>query len=155
MTKTVEPCIQSKQPLSRRYLKSFASGVAHMFMSSAGHYAWLAHHYGIARVTIDLLALKIEPAAFDIKRNRILAGMCHYSLLDSIKRLKPPAFVTSAHLAVEFGIKDYAINARGDEVVGRSTVTVILTDDRGKEWGVTNLTESMLAQGDGFGDPNR
>ena len=141
--------------LSRRYLKSFASGTAHMFACSANHYAWLAHHYSIARVTIDLLTLAIEQAEFDINRNRILAGMCRNSLLRSVQRLKPPAKLVAAQLVAEFGIHDYAINQRGSEVIGKSTITIILTDDRGKEWIATDVTEQMLAQGDGFGDPNR
>lgn len=143
------------QLLGRRYLKSFASGIAHMFASSATHYAWLAHHYGCSRVIIDLLTLEIEPAEFNIKRNQILAEMCRNSLLRSIRRLKPPVFVASARLIAEFGIQDYAINERGSESIGRSTTTVILTDDRGKEWAAVNCFDRMLAQGSGFGDPNR
>jgi hypothetical protein len=152
---SVRANIPSDRLLGRRYLKSFASGTAHMFASSATHYAWLAHHYGCSRVTIDLLTLEIEPAEFNIKRNQILAEMCRNSLLRSIRRLKPPAVVTSAHLIAEFGIQDYAINERGSESIGRSTTTVILTDDRGKEWAAVNCFDRMLAQGDGFGDPNR
>lgn len=143
-----------KRNLSRRHLKSFASGTAHMFASSAVHYAWLAHHYGIAQVTIDLLALTIEPAEFNIQRNRILAGHCRDSLLRSIKRLKPPAALSSAILVAEFGIHDYTA-VEDVERIGTSTFTVILTDDRGKEWKCDSVWEQMLAQGDGFGDPNR
>ncbi len=147
--------IQPERWLGRRYLKSFASGTAHMFASSATHYAWLAHHYGCPRVTIDLLTLEIEPAEFNIKRNRILADMCRNSLLRSIRRLKPPAFVTSARLIAEFAIQDYAVNEHGSEFIGRSITTVILTDDRGKEWAAMHCFDRMLAQGEGFGDPNR
>ncbi len=140
--------------LTRRYLKSFAGGTAHMFASSAVHYAWQAHHYGIARVTIDLLALTIEPAEFDIRRNRILAGHCRDSLLRSIERLKPPATLTSAILVAEFGINDYTA-VEDVERIGTSTFTVILTDDRGKEWQGEIVLDKVLATGDGFGDPNR
>jgi len=31
----------------------------------------------------------------------------------------------------------------------------INTSGRGREWGATDVTEPMLAQGNGFGDPNR
>ncbi len=150
----MEPVIQFAQLLGRRHLKSFASGIAHMFASSAVHYAWLAHHYGCPRVTIDLLTLEIEPAEFNINRNRILAGMCRNSLLKSIKRLKPPACVTSANLVAEFGIQDYVLT-NGIEWIGRTLFTVTLTDDRGREWAVVNCLNKMLTQGGGFGDPNR
>lgn len=155
MHEILQATIQPERLLGRRYLKSFASGIAFMFASSATHYAWLAHHYGCSRVTIDLLTLTIEPAEFNIKRNRILAGMCRDSLLRSIRRLKQPAFVASAHLIAEFGIQGYAINEQGSEFIGRSITTVTLTDDRGKEWAAVNCFDRMLAQGDGFGDPNR
>uniref|UniRef100_A0A831XM64 Uncharacterized protein n=1 Tax=Geobacter metallireducens TaxID=28232 RepID=A0A831XM64_GEOME len=39
--------------LGRHQLKSFASGTAHLFASSAAHYAWLTHHYGIARSRLN------------------------------------------------------------------------------------------------------
>ncbi len=155
MHEILQATIQPERLLGRRYLKSFASGIAYMFASSATHYAWLAHHYGCSRVTIDLLTLAIEPAEFNIKRNQILAEMCRNSLMQSVKRLKPPACVASACLIAEFGIQDYALNEQGSESIGRSTTTVTLTDDRGKEWAAVNCFDRMLAQGDGFGDPNR
>lgn len=95
------------QNLGRRYLKSFACGTAHMFSCSSNHYAWLARHYNISRVTIDLLNQTIEPVEFDIKRNRMLAEYCRNSLLRSINRLKPPSSITSAMLIAEFGIQDH------------------------------------------------
>ena len=125
-----------------------------MFACSANHYAWLAHHYGIARVTIDLLALKVAPEEFDIRRNRILAGQCRESLLRNFERLKPPAAVTSAVLIADFGIQDYLSDVQC-EWAGTSTFSVVLTDDRGKEWRGEVIWERVLAQGDGFGDPNR
>ena len=140
--------------LNRRYLKCFAGGIAHKFSCSASHYAWLAHHYGISRITIDLLNLTIEPAEFDIRRNRILAGMCRDNLLRNFRDLMPPASVVSAVLIVDFGIRDYARN-ESSEWLGKSTFTVILTDDRGKIWQGENISGHVLAQGDGFGDPNR
>lgn len=143
-----------REQLSRRYLKTFACGTAHKFASSAVHYAWLAHHYGIARVTIDLLALTIEPPEFNIRRNRILAGQCRDSLLCNAKRLKPPGAVTAATLAAEFGIHEHGVDDHF-EWIGPSTFTVILTDDRGKEWRGKITLDRVLAQGDGVGDPNR
>ena len=70
-----------QKKLGRKHIKSFASGIAHMFACSAQHYAWLAYHHRLPTVTFDLLELRIEPAAFDIERNRILAGMCQRTLL--------------------------------------------------------------------------
>ncbi len=140
--------------LSRRYLKSFAFGTAHKFATSAAHYAWLAHHYGITRITIDLLAPSIEPAEFDIRRNRILASHCRDSLLRNVKRLKPPGAVTAATLIAEFGIHEYGVDDRF-EWIGPSTFTVVLTDDRGKEWRGEIMLGKVSAEGDGYGDPNR
>lgn len=62
-----------QKKLGRKHIKSFASGIAHMFACSAQHYAWLAYQHRLLTVTIDLLELRIEPAEFDIERNRILA----------------------------------------------------------------------------------
>lgn len=45
MHEILQATIQPERLLGRRYLKSFASGIAFMFASSATHYAWLAHHY--------------------------------------------------------------------------------------------------------------
>ncbi len=139
----------------RRFLKSFACGTAHMFTCSMSHYAWLAHHYGVSRITIDLLTLTISPAGFDIKRNRILAGMCRGSLLHNFRNLKPPGAVTSAVLVADFGIHEHAVDERGSEWLGKSVIAVTLTDDRGKAWRGERHLDRVLAQGDGFGDPNR
>jgi hypothetical protein len=140
--------------LSRRYLKCFACGIAHKFACSVSHYAWLAHHYGISRITIDLLNLTITPAEFDIRRNRNLAEMCRDNLLRNFRDLKPPASVASAVLIADFGIQNYARNEHS-EWLGKSVFTVILTDDRGKDWRAENHSDHVLAQGGGFGDPNR
>lgn len=140
--------------LGRRHLKCFASGTAHMFSCSAVHYAWLAHHYGIRRVTIDLLTLTIEPTEFNIKRNRILAEMCRASLLRNLAKLTPPATCTSALLVADFGIEDHSVRGRS-EWIGKTTFSVSLVDDRGKEWCCRLVSETFLAQGDGFGDPDR
>lgn len=145
----------AEQKFSRNYLKSFANGVAHMFFSSAEHYAWLAHHYGIPRVTIDLLNLVIEPTEFDIRRNRILAGMCRDSLLRNAKRLTPPGAMVAARLVADFGIYEHEVDECGWESIGASTITVIVTDDRGKEWHGSLTVETMGVSGSGFGDPNR
>jgi hypothetical protein len=130
--------------LGRKYIKSFAGGIAHMFACSAEHYAWLAYHHQIPTVTIDLLALRIEPAEFDIERNRILAGMCHRTLLRNTEQLAPPGAVVSAVLSAHFGIDDYAKDGRFASI-GRSVFSTILTDDRGKEWRVDHVLERMLA----------
>jgi hypothetical protein len=131
--------------LGRKHIKSFASGIAHMFACSAQHYAWLAYQHHMPTVTIDLLALRIEPAEFDIERSRILAGMCQRTLLRNAGQLAPPSAVVSAILSAHFGIDDYAEDARAASV-GRSVFTAILTDDRGKEWRVDHAEERVLIQ---------
>jgi hypothetical protein len=82
--------------LGRKHIKSFASGIAHMFSCSAQHYAWLAYQHRLPTVTIDLLDLRIEPSEFDIERNRILAGMCQRTLLRNAEQLH--------HLALWYGV---------------------------------------------------
>ena len=134
-----------QKKLGRKHIKSFASGIAHMFACSAQHYAWLAYHHRLPTVTIDLLELRIEPADFDIERNRILAGMCQRTLLRNAEQLAPPGTVVTAVLSAHFGIDDYSEDARSASI-GRSIFTVILTDDRGKEWRVDHAEERMLIQ---------
>lgn len=129
---------------SRRDLKTYASGIAHKFSCSAQHYAWLAHHYGISRVNIDLFTLSINPPEFDIERNRILAEQCRENLLYLLKSLTTPASVNSALLFAEFGFHDYSKNGRFVATVGESTFSVILTDDRGKEWVGVQKDERIL-----------
>lgn len=132
--------------LGRKHIKSFASGIAHMFACSAQHYAWLAYQHRLPTVTIELLELRIEPAEFDIERNRILAGMCQRTLLRNAGQLAPPGAVASAVLFAHFpGIEDYSEDGRSASI-GRSVFTVILTDDRGKEWRVDHTEERMLIQ---------
>ncbi|MDO4557705.1 MAG: hypothetical protein Q4C47_01930 [Planctomycetia bacterium] len=131
--------------LGRKYIKSFASGIAHMFSCSAQHYAWLAYQHRLPTVTIDLLELRIEPAEFDIERNRILAGMCQRTLIRNAGQLAPPGAVVTASLSAHFGIDDYSEDSRSASI-GRSIFTVILTDDRGKEWRVNHAEERMLIQ---------
>ena len=152
MTTSSEICSPT---LNRRYLKCFACGIAHKFSCSANHYAWLARHYGISRITIDLLNLTIEPVEFDIPRNQILAGMCRDNLLHNVRDLKPPASVVSAVLIADFDIQDYGVGQSGFEYIGESTFTVLLTDDQEKCWRGERTLDQVLADGDGFGDPNR
>ena len=57
-----------QKKLGRKHIKSFASGIAHMFACSAQHYAWLAYQHRLPTVTIDLLELRIEPAEFEVRR---------------------------------------------------------------------------------------
>lgn len=116
-----------------------------MFACSAEHYGWLANQHRMPTVTIDLLELRIEPAEFDIERNRILAGMCQRTLLRNAGQLAPPGAVTSAFLSAHFGIDDYSENGRYGKI-GRSVFSVILTDDRGKEWRVDLAVARMLIQ---------
>ncbi|MDR2548967.1 MAG: hypothetical protein LBD10_01990 [Desulfobulbus sp.] len=132
-----------QKKLGRKYIKSFASGIAHMFACSAHHYAWLAYQHRLPTVTIDLLELQIGPAEFDIERNRILAGMCQSTLLRNAGQLAPPATIVSAMLSAHFGIDDYSENGRF-AWIGNSVFTVILTDDRGKEWRVDLEEEKIL-----------
>ena len=132
-----------QKKLGRKYIKSFASGIAHMFACSAQHYAWLAYQHQMPSLTIDLLELKIEPAEFDIERNRILAGMCQKSLLRNAGLLTPPATIVSAMLSAHFDIDDYSEDGRF-ATIGNSVFTVILTDDRGKNWRIDLEEERML-----------
>jgi hypothetical protein len=134
-----------QKKMGRKHIKSFASGIAHMFACSAQHYAWLAYQHRLPTATIDLLELRIEPSEFDIERNRILAGMCQRTLLRNAGQLAPPGVVVSAVLFAHFGIDDYSENGRSASI-GRSVFTVILTDDRGKEWRVDHAEERMLIQ---------
>jgi len=131
---------------SRRDLKTFACGIANKFAYSAQHYAWLAHHHGIQQVTIDLLSLHIEPAEFDIERNRILAGQCRENLLYLLNRWHQSTIVSTAILMANFGINDYREDALCP-CIGKSTFTVILTDDCGKKWIGEHRDEHVLAQG--------
>lgn len=94
---------------------------------------WLTYQHQMPSVTIDLLELRIEPAEFDIERNRILAEMCRRTLLRNAGQLAPPGAVASAVLFAHFGIDDYSEDGRSASI-GRSIFTVILTDDRGKKW---------------------
>ncbi|WP_029894968.1 hypothetical protein [Desulfohalovibrio reitneri] len=134
-----------QRKLGRKHIKSFASGIAHMFACSAQHYAWLAYQHRLPTVAIDLLDLRIEPSEFDIERNRILAGMCQRTLLRNAGQLAPPGAVVTAVLSAHFGIDDYSEDGRSTSI-GRSIFTVILTDDRGKEWRVDHAEERMLIQ---------
>jgi hypothetical protein len=131
--------------LGRKHIKSFASGIAHMFSCSAQHYAWLAYQHRLPTVTIDLLDLRIEPSEFDIERNRILAGMCQRTLFRNFEQLAPPGAAVSAVLFAHFGIDDYSEDGRSASI-GRSVFTAILTDDRGKEWRVDHAEERVLIQ---------
>lgn len=137
------PC--SSQCLGRKHIKSFAGGLAHMFACSGQHYAWLAYRHKISEVTIDLLGLRIEPAAFDSERNRILAGMCQQTLRRNVERLLSPGALVSAVLSASFGIEDLQDDGRSASI-GRSVFTAALTDDRGKEWRVDHVEERMLIQ---------
>lgn len=132
---------------SRRDLKTFACGIAHKFACSAQHYAWLAHHHGIRQVTIDLLSLRIEPAEFNIERNRILAGQCRENLLYLLDRWHQSSIVPTAVLNAEFGIDDYSEDGRLCPCIGESIFTVILTDDCGKKWIGVHRDDHVLAQG--------
>lgn len=134
-----------QKKLGRKHIKSFASGIAHMFACSAQHYAWLAYQYRLPTVTIDLMELRIEPAEFDIERNRILAGICQRTLLRNAGQLAPPGAVVTASLSAHFGIDDYSEGGRSASI-GRSVFTVNLTDDRGNEWCVDHAEERMLIQ---------
>jgi len=142
---TVETPFGQKK-LGRKYIKSFASGIAHMFACSAHHYAWLAHQHQMPSVTIDLLELRIGPAEFDIEKNRILARMCQRTLLRNAGQLAPPATIVSAMLSAHFGIDDYTEEGRS-AWIGNSVFTVILTDDRSKEWRVDLKEEKILVDG--------
>ena len=119
--------------LCRRNLKGFACNIAHQFSCSAYHYAWMAYRYNIPVVTIDLLSLRINPPEFDIRRNRILAGMLQTTLLRNIQLLRHPESVVAAILTSNLVMDDDGIE--GQNPKPREMIyTVTLTDDRGKEW---------------------
>lgn len=126
-----------------KHPKGYAGGITQMFAHSAEHYAWLAYNYQKPVVTIDLLTLRIEPPEFDIERNRILAEHCRHTLLRNLKTLAPPGSVIAAVLRASFGIDGYQVAGR-HTTLGESIFTVILTDDRGKEWRGEHREERML-----------
>ncbi|MCW5827850.1 MAG: hypothetical protein KIT79_00910 [Deltaproteobacteria bacterium] len=131
------------RPLGRRYLKSFAGGIADKLSASAEHYAYLAWEHRVQRVTIDLLSLTIDPPEFDIPRNRNLAWMCQESLLSSVHQLFPPAKVVKAALTADFDIVLPWPDSPGGHL-GPSVFTVIMTDERGKEWRGENRRKDTL-----------
>jgi hypothetical protein len=137
---------ETSKKISRRDLKSFASGTINMFASSAQHYAWLAHYHGIDHLEIDLFTLLIKPEQFDIERNRVLAGYCRNSLMRNIARLTAPAAVTSARLIADFGINDFKEGEHGNASIGKTVYSLVLTDDRGKNWTATITDLRVLAQ---------
>jgi len=131
---------------SRRELTGIARSMADKFSVSLQHYAWLARKHGIKTVSIDLMAPRISPEPFDNERNRILADMCRENLNELLQRLPPPAKVMSADLTADFTIQGAADGEQSGEM-GPTTVTVVLTDERGKKWLGVNRTETTLAQG--------
>lgn len=145
---TASPRQGSPQRLfkSRRELTGIARSIADKFSTSLQHYAWLAHHHGIETVTIDLLAPRISPEPFDIERNRILADMCRKNLNELLQRFPPPAKVVSAELTADFTIQGSA-DGKQSEAMGPTTVTVFLTDERGRKWLGVNTTKTTIAQG--------
>ncbi|MDD5100315.1 MAG: hypothetical protein PHP66_05130 [Syntrophales bacterium] len=144
-----QPAAAEREPTgpffkSRRELTGVARSIAHKFAFSLEHYAWLARHRGIPAVTMDLLQPQITPAPFDIERNRILANLCRQNLNELLKRLRPPAQVRSALLTAEFTLPD-RLTDDSEDAMGRTTVTVVLTDEQGKEWAGTHVLERTLA----------
>ncbi len=131
---------------SRRELTGIARSIADKFSSSLQHYAWLARQHGINTVSVDLLTPRIFPEPFDIERNRILAAMCRQNLDELLKRLPPPAKVRSAELTAEFAIQD-SLDGQQGRTIGPTKVTVLLTDERGKNWLGVKVTERTLDQG--------
>jgi hypothetical protein len=117
----------------RRSLKGFAYDIAHQFSYSAEHYAWMAYHYSIPVVTIDLLTLQINPPEFDIARNRNVAGMLQTTLLRNSTLLKNPGAVVAAILTANLLMDDNGVEGRNPKPL-EMIYTVTLTDDRGKEW---------------------
>ncbi len=130
-----------QKTLSRKHIKGFARGVAQKFAWSSQHYAWLAWQNQCPVVTIDLLSLRIEPAGFDIERNRILAAMCQATLLRNLEQLTVPVALLTASLCARFGIENHA-----EGRIGASLFTVVLCDDQGKTWRAEYVEKSMLIQ---------
>ena len=119
--------------MCRRNLKGFAYNIAHKFSCSAYHYAWMANHYSIPVVTIDLLTLRINPPEFDIARNRTLAGMLQTTLLRNIQLLRHPESVVAAILTSNLVMDENGVEGQNPKPL-EMIYTVTLTDDRGKEW---------------------
>ena len=118
-----------QKTLRRKNIQGFARGIAQKFACSAEHYAWLAWQTQCPQVRIDLLSLRIDPAAFDIGRNRILAAMCQETLLRNLAQLTVPIVLTSASLCARFGMDEPTAHHIGDALF-----TVELNDDQGKTW---------------------
>jgi hypothetical protein len=93
----------------------------------------MAYHYSIPVVTIDLLSLRINPPEFDIRRNRILAGMLQTTLLRNSTLLKNPGAVVAAILTSNLVMDDYGVEGQYPKPL-EMIYTATLTDDRGKEW---------------------
>lgn len=129
--------------LGRKYIKSFASGIAFQFACSADHFAWLAWQEGLPVTLVDLISGRIMPEWLEIDRNLNLVQLCHSSLLYSLKRLKPPAMILSAKIEIRFGLTGYQHDSHIPEPGGAS-YTVILTDDRNKDWQVTHYEKKVL-----------
>ena len=131
--------------LGRKHIKSFASGIVHMFACSAQHYAWLAHEHGLPKVTIDLLGLRIAPAEFNTDRNRVLAEMCQRTLFRNTEKLAPPSSVVSAILSAQFDLDNYS-EGNGTATTGKCLFSLVLTDEQGKRWRVEHVEQGSLAQ---------
>jgi len=71
--------------------------------------------------------------------------MCRENLNDLLQRLPPPAKVMSAELTADFTIQGSAAGEQSREM-GPTTVTVCLTDERGKKWiGVNSVPRPLGA----------
>lgn len=136
---------QEARPLGRRYLKSFASGIAYQFLCSCEHYAYMAYQHRVRIVEIDLLTLRISPDIFCIDRNLNLARICQRTLYRSIEWHAMQNKLTAAVIRANFGIDTYTAVPDRIPTIGKSTFTVILTDDRGKEWKVELIDENPWA----------
>ena len=140
MSLTIEP---QGGTLSRKHIKGFAGGIVHQFSLSAEYFAWLAYHYRLPEVTIDLLTLQIEPEVFNVERNRNLAGICQQTLVRNFKQLVHPGTIESAVLRATFGIEDFQAEGR-TAAVGASVFTFILADEWGREWHAELMEERVL-----------
>ena len=115
--------------MRRRALRGVAWNVAHVFAGSCEHYVAMSFQHHVRYVVLDLLWGTIQPAFFDIRRNRILAEMCRNTLARNVAPFTNFDLL-GARLILETRLEEVGNGRRSTALV-----TVTLTDDRGREWG--------------------
>ena len=131
------------QRMSLRRLNGVAQSIAHKFSVCANHFAWLALCGQAARVEIDLLALSIRPAEFEIQRNLKVVRMCLNTLTRALRSF-PRLTVTRAVVRMEVDVSAILTGEHGETLVP-VVYTATLSSDTGKQWkGI--VTANTLAQ---------